>query len=99
MNPRYAVAVDLPLELAARLQCLVDDMPMISGDAGRPFWDLIPVENIEHVEGDQGRFERFIRHLRSERSHSHHDRFTRKGTGYEDYRLHRILLIPGGQDP
>jgi len=28
---------------------LIDDMPMISGDAGRPYWDFIPVENVEQI--------------------------------------------------
>jgi outer membrane cobalamin receptor len=36
--------------VGSKVAILVDDMPMISGDAGRPYWDLIPVENIEHVE-------------------------------------------------
>ena len=33
---------------------LVDDMPMLSGDAGRPYWDFIPVENIEQIEVIKG---------------------------------------------
>ncbi|MBN2273731.1 MAG: TonB-dependent receptor [Bacteroidales bacterium] len=40
--------------VGSKVAILIDDMPMISGDAGRPFWDLIPVENIEHVEVIKG---------------------------------------------
>ena len=29
-------------------------MPMLSGEGGRPYWDLIPVENIEHIEVIKG---------------------------------------------
>ena len=29
---------------------IVDDMPMLSGDAGRPLWDFVPIENIEQIE-------------------------------------------------
>jgi outer membrane cobalamin receptor len=40
--------------VGSKVAVLVDDMPMISGDAGRPYWDLIPVENIEHIEVIKG---------------------------------------------
>lgn len=40
--------------VGSKVAVLIDDMPMISGDAGRPFWDLIPVENIEHIEVIKG---------------------------------------------
>lgn len=33
-----------------RVQVLVDDMPLISGDAGQAQWSLIPTENISQVE-------------------------------------------------
>jgi iron complex outermembrane receptor protein len=32
----------------------VDDMPMLSGDAGRPEWGFIPIENISQVEVIKG---------------------------------------------
>jgi len=38
----------------SRVQVLVDDLPMLSGDAGRPSWGYIPVENIEQVEVIKG---------------------------------------------
>ncbi len=34
----------------SRVAILVDDMPIMSGDAGRPSWGFIPIENIEQVE-------------------------------------------------
>ena len=40
--------------VGSKVAILIDDMPMISGDAGRPFWDLIPVENIQHIEVIKG---------------------------------------------
>jgi len=40
--------------VGSKVAVLIDDMPMISGDAGRPFWDLIPTENIEHIEVIKG---------------------------------------------
>lgn len=34
----------------SRVMVLVDDLPMLSGDAGRPSWGFIPVENLEQIE-------------------------------------------------
>jgi len=38
----------------SRVLILVDDLPVLSGDAGRPSWGFIPVENIEQVEVIKG---------------------------------------------
>lgn len=38
----------------SRAMILVDDLPILSGDAGRPSWGFIPVENIEQVEVIKG---------------------------------------------
>lgn len=38
----------------SRVQILVDDLPMLSGDAGRPSWGFIPVENLEQIEVIKG---------------------------------------------
>jgi outer membrane receptor protein involved in Fe transport len=38
----------------SRVQILVDDMPSLSGDAGRPSWDYLPVENISQIEVIKG---------------------------------------------
>ncbi len=40
--------------VGSKVAVLVDDMPMLSGDAGRPEWGFIPVENIHQVEVVKG---------------------------------------------
>ena len=34
----------------SRVMILVDDLPILSGDIGRPVWGFIPFENVEQVE-------------------------------------------------
>jgi len=36
--------------VGSKVAVIVDDMPMLSGDAGRPEWGFVPVENISQVE-------------------------------------------------
>ena len=36
--------------IGSKVALIVDDMPMLSGDAGRPLWDFVPIENIEQIE-------------------------------------------------
>lgn len=38
----------------SRVQVLVDDIPVLSGDAGRPTWDFLPVENLSQIEVIKG---------------------------------------------
>ena len=38
----------------SRVQILMDDIPMISGDAGKPTWDFLPIENLSQVEVIKG---------------------------------------------
>ncbi|MCB0760521.1 MAG: TonB-dependent receptor [Flavobacteriales bacterium] len=38
----------------SRVMVLVDDLPLLSGDAGRPSWGFLPVENVEQVEVIKG---------------------------------------------
>lgn len=40
--------------VGSKVAILVDDMPLLSGDAGRPEWDFVPLENIEHIEIEKG---------------------------------------------
>ena len=40
--------------VGSKVGVFVDDMPMLSGDAARPYWEFIPVENIEQVEVVKG---------------------------------------------
>ena len=38
----------------SRVMILVDDLPVLSGDAGRPSWGFLPVENVEQIEVVKG---------------------------------------------
>jgi iron complex outermembrane receptor protein len=40
--------------VGSKVAVFVDDMPVMSGDNGKPDWSLIPVENIEQVEVVKG---------------------------------------------
>ena len=40
--------------VGSKVSVIVDDMPMLSGDAGRPEWGFIPVENINQIEVIKG---------------------------------------------
>lgn len=34
----------------SRVMILIDDVPLLSGDAGRPSWGFLPIENLEQIE-------------------------------------------------
>lgn len=38
----------------SRVMVMVDDVPLLSGDAGRPSWGFIPIENLEQIEVIKG---------------------------------------------
>ncbi|MBL0127805.1 MAG: TonB-dependent receptor [Flavobacteriales bacterium] len=38
----------------SRVQVLVDDIPILSGDIGRPNWTFLPLENLEQIEVIKG---------------------------------------------
>jgi iron complex outermembrane receptor protein len=40
--------------VGSKVAVFVDDMPITSGDAGKPNWSLIPVENIKQIEVVKG---------------------------------------------
>jgi len=40
--------------VGSKVAVIVDDMPMLSGDAGRPEWGFVPVENIHQIEVMKG---------------------------------------------
>jgi iron complex outermembrane receptor protein len=40
--------------VGSKVAIFIDDMPVLSADAGRPYWDLIPTENIEQIEVVKG---------------------------------------------
>jgi iron complex outermembrane receptor protein len=40
--------------VGSKVAVIIDDMPLLSGDAGRPEWSFVPVENIEQIEITKG---------------------------------------------
>ncbi len=40
--------------VGSKVAVIVDDMPLLSGDAGRPEWNFIPLENILQIEVEKG---------------------------------------------
>jgi len=40
--------------VGSKVAVFLDDMPVLTGDAGRPIWDFIPTENIDQVEVIKG---------------------------------------------
>jgi iron complex outermembrane receptor protein len=40
--------------VGSKVGVFIDDMPLLSGDAGRPYWDFIPIENIKQIEVIKG---------------------------------------------
>src|SRR5690554_56926 len=40
--------------VGSKVAVIVDDMPLLSGDAGRPEWGFVPVENIHQIEVIKG---------------------------------------------
>ncbi|MCD4681972.1 MAG: TonB-dependent receptor, partial [Bacteroidales bacterium] len=40
--------------VGSKVGIFIDDMPLLSGDASRPYWDLIPTENIDQIEVVKG---------------------------------------------
>ncbi len=40
--------------VGSKVGIFIDDMPVLSGDASRPYWDLVPTENIDQIEVVKG---------------------------------------------
>jgi len=40
--------------VGSKVGIFIDDMPLLSGDASRPYWELIPTENIDQIEVVKG---------------------------------------------
>ncbi|PCJ81984.1 MAG: hypothetical protein COA49_03200 [Bacteroidetes bacterium] len=38
----------------SRVMIMVDDLPVLSGDAGRPMWGFLPLENLDQIEVIKG---------------------------------------------
>jgi outer membrane cobalamin receptor len=40
--------------VGSKVGIFIDDMPVLSGDASRPYWDLVPTENVGQIEVVKG---------------------------------------------
>jgi outer membrane receptor for monomeric catechols len=40
--------------LGSRVMIMVDEIPLLRGDAGRPNWDLLPIDDIDQIEVVKG---------------------------------------------
>lgn len=40
--------------VGSKVGVFIDDMPILSGDANRPYWDIVPIENIKQIEVVKG---------------------------------------------
>ena len=40
--------------LGSRVMIMVDEIPLLRGDAGRPDWDLIPIDDVDQIEVVKG---------------------------------------------
>jgi iron complex outermembrane receptor protein len=53
-DPQIRAGSGFSYGAGSRVQVLVDDVPILSGDIGRPNWTFLPLENIEQVEVIKG---------------------------------------------
>jgi outer membrane receptor protein involved in Fe transport len=53
-DPQIRAGSGFSYGAGSRVQVLVDDMPILSGDIGRPNWTFLPLENLEQIEVIKG---------------------------------------------
>ncbi|MBL7981647.1 MAG: TonB-dependent receptor [Flavobacteriales bacterium] len=53
-DPQIRAGSGFSYGAGSRVMVLVDDMPILSGDIGRPNWTFLPLENLEQVEVIKG---------------------------------------------
>ena len=53
-EPQIRAGSGFSFGAGSRVQVLVDDIPILSGDIGRPNWSFLPIENLEQVEVIKG---------------------------------------------
>ena len=53
-DPQIRAGSGFSYGAGSRVQVLVDDIPILSGDIGRPNWTFLPLENLEQVEVIKG---------------------------------------------
>lgn len=49
-EPQIRASSGYSFGAGSRVMVLVDDMPLLSGDAGRPSWGFLPIENLNQIE-------------------------------------------------
>ncbi len=53
-DPQIRAGSGFSYGAGSRVMMLVDDLPVLSGDIGRPSWTFLPIENLEQVEVIKG---------------------------------------------
>lgn len=53
-DPQIRAGSGFSFGAGSRVMMLVDDLPILSGDIGRPSWSFLPVESVEQVEVIKG---------------------------------------------
>lgn len=53
-DPQIRAGSGYSFGAGSRVMMLVDDLPILSGDIGRPSWSFLPIENLEQVEVIKG---------------------------------------------
>lgn len=53
-DPQIRAGSGFSYGAGSRVQVLVDDMPVLGGDIGRPNWNFLPLENLEQIEVIKG---------------------------------------------
>ncbi|MEX1131639.1 MAG: TonB-dependent receptor [Flavobacteriales bacterium] len=53
-DPQIRAGSGFSYGAGSRVQVLVDDIPALSGDIGRPQWSFLPLENLEQIEVIKG---------------------------------------------
>jgi iron complex outermembrane receptor protein len=53
-DPQIRAGSGFSYGAGSRVMMLVDDLPILSGDIGRPSWTFLPIENLEQVEVIKG---------------------------------------------
>ena len=53
-DPQIRAGSGFSFGAGSRVMMLVDDLPILSGDIGRPSWTFLPIENLEQIEVIKG---------------------------------------------
>lgn len=53
-DPQIRASSGYSFGAGSRVMILIDDLPVLSGDVGRPTWSFLPIENVEQIEVIKG---------------------------------------------